>query len=352
MAPQVASLSGGWHQTWHDVTGWFGSLGAHIGPLGVAAFVLAAVGLLGYALITLASRSGHDLEEALRPYQLKQADPTPAEEPSPRPTFRAALKRLAEALNQLAERRGFRRYLAERLVRAGVPMGVGEALVVLLGIFVLLGIVGLVLAGPVGLLIGLVLAVVVPLGALQFLVDRRTAAFEAQLPDVLKLLSGALRAGFSLLQGLDAVANQVKDPMRGELRQAMMATRLGSAVEDAMDATATRIGSRDFQWAVMAIRIQREVGGNLAEILDTVADTMIQRQRLRREVRTLTSEGRLSAWILGVLPFAIGGFVYLVNRAYISTLFHSLGGEMTLMGGLVLELLGIWWLSKTIRIEV
>ena len=127
---------------------------------------------------------------------------------------------------------------------------------------------------------------------------------------MLQLLAGSLRAGYSLLQGVDAVAQEVDDPMGQELRRVLAEARLGRPLEDALDDAAERMSSADFAWAVMAVGIQREVGGNLAELLDTVAETMIQRERLRREVRSLTAEGRVSAFILGLLPVGLGVMMY------------------------------------------
>ena len=130
--------------------------------------------------------------------------------------------------------------------------------------------------------------------------NRRRKQFLAQLPDMLQLLSGTLRAGYSLMQGVEAVSQEVGDPMGQELRRVVTEARLGRPLEEALDGVAERMDSPDFAWAVMAIRIQREVGGNLAELLMTVAETMTQRERLRRDVAALTAEGRISAIVLGL----------------------------------------------------
>src|SRR5690606_30724328 len=138
----------------------------------------------------------------------------------------------------------------------------------------------------------------VPIAVVNLLARRRRATFMAQLPDTLQLLSGTLRAGYSLMQGVEAVSQEADDPMGLELRRVVTEARLGRPLEDALDGTAERMGSPDFGWAVMAIRIQREVGGNLSELLLTVAETMIARERLRRDIRALTAEGRVSAIVL------------------------------------------------------
>jgi tight adherence protein B len=207
------------------------------------------------------------------------------------------------------------------------------------------------LAGLVGLLIVLVLALVIPVGALQAMVDRRAKLFAAQLPDVLKLTSSSLRAGFSLLQGLESVTKQIRDPSKTELQRVLAEARLGRPLEDALEAAAERIHNRDFTESVLAVRIQQESGGNLAVLFDTLAETMVQRVRMRREVRTLTAEGRLSAYILGIMPLALAVFIFVVNRPYMMVLFHTTAGKVMLVGGLVLEIVGFYWMFRTVKID-
>ena len=127
-------------------------------------------------------------------------------------------------------------------------------------------------------------------------------SFTKQLPDTLNLLRGTLRAGFSLMQGIEAIASEVGDPMGVELRRVLAEARLGRPLDGALSDMATRLRSPDFEWAVMAIGIQREVGGNLAELLENVAETMRARERLRRDVKALTAEGRMSAIVIGIMP--------------------------------------------------
>jgi tight adherence protein B len=169
---------------------------------------------------------------------------------------------------------------------------------------------------------------------------------------MLQLMAGSLRAGYSLMQGVEAVAQEVQDPMGHELRRVLAEARLGRVLEDALEDMADRLGSRDFAWAVMAIRIQREVGGNLAELLSTVAETMIARERLRREVRALTAEGRISAIILGLLPVGLGAVMYSINRAYMNVLLHDGFGQVLLIGSGLLAAVGFYWMKKTIEIDI
>jgi tight adherence protein B len=237
------------------------------------------------------------------------------------------------------------------LERAGSRLRVGEVITIWATAGVILLLLGWLLAGLVGLVIVLVLAIVVPLGALQAMVDHRSHLFASQLPDVLKLTSSSLRAGFSLLQGLESVTRQVREPSKGEFQRVLAEARLGRPLEDALEAAAERIQNRDFTESVLAVRIQQESGGNLAVLFDTLAETMVQRVRMRREVRTLTAEGRLSAYILGIMPPALGVFIYFVNRKYMMVLFHSTGGKVMLVTGLVLELVGFFWMFRTVKID-
>ena len=171
----------------------------------------------------------------------------------------------------------------------------------------MVGVLGLlVLPIPMALLLAALVGVV-PVVMLHRRRKGRLREFQEQLPGTLNLLSGSMRAGFSFAQGLESVANEASQPTRRELQRVFTESRLGRPIEDALEDSAQRMTSVDLMWAVMAIRIQREVGGNLAELLDTVADTMTQRERLRLEIKALTAEGRFSGWILGIFPVAFAG---------------------------------------------
>jgi tight adherence protein B len=128
--------------------------------------------------------------------------------------------------------------------------------------------------------------------------------------------------------------------------------RLGRPAEDSLEALADRVGSADFKWAVLAVNIQREVGGNLAEILDTVSDTLRERAMMRRQIKVLTAEGRLSAWVLTLLPIGIGLYMFSVNPDYIGVLFTDRLGWVMLGVAVVLMGLGILWMRKIVDIDV
>ena len=136
------------------------------------------------------------------------------------------------------------------------------------------------------------------------------------------------------------------------MRRAIIEARLGVQMETALEAVATRMKSIDFSWVVMAIRIQREVGGNLAEVLTTVAATMRERERLRRQVSSLSAEGRLSAWILGALPVVFTLFLLLTRPDYLAPLFNTPLGLVMLTVASILLIVGILWLVKLVKVEV
>lgn len=140
--------------------------------------------------------------------------------------------------------------------------------------------------------------------------------------------------------------------MGRELRRVTVESRLGRPVEEALEDAADRMGSSDFAWAVMAVRIQREVGGNLSELLRTVAATMTERKRLKREVDALTAEGKISAVILALLPLGLGAALFALNRPYISVLFTEFLGQAMLVGATVLALAGFAWMKKIIKIRI
>jgi tight adherence protein B len=209
------------------------------------------------------------------------------------------------------------------------------------------------------LVLGPVIAVVVVIGMIAapfLLLKRRSASrlkkFESQLPDSLNLLAGSMRAGFSFMQGLEAVADEASEPIRAELQRAFTESRLGRPIEEALDDAARRMDSRDLAWAVMAIRIQREVGGNLAELLDTVAETMTHRERLRREIKSLTAEGRMSAIVLSIFPPAFALMLFVLQPGYMNLLFQETIGIIAVVGGSILSVIGWFWLSRIVKIEV
>ena len=205
---------------------------------------------------------------------------------------------------------------------------------------------------PVAIVLGLLIGLAVPWAVLLSARARREAKFLAQLPDTLQLLAGSLAVGYSLPQAMDSVVREAHPPIRGEFNRALVETRLGMLAEDALDGIAERTGSQDFSWVVMAIRIQREVGGNLAELLNSVAETLRERERLRRQVAALSAEGRLSGIILAALPVVFAVYLMLARPEYIDPLFSTPLGVLLLVFGILALAVGGFWMSKVIRVDV
>lgn len=247
--------------------------------------------------------------------------------------------------------------LNERLTRklgaAGSEFKPSEWLLVHIGVVFAAGLFGL-LVGQGSIILGLIfmfVGIFLPPLYLRFKAGRRRRAFDSALPEVLQLISGALSAGLSLAQAVDTVVREGPEPIASEFKRVLVEARIGVALEDAFDGVAARFNSKDFAWAVMAIRIQRQVGGNLAELLTTVAATMRERQYLRRHVRALSAEGRLSAVILCGLPPVFAFFLFLTNREFLEPMYSSGRGVVVSIGGVVWLLIGVLWMSRMVKVD-
>jgi tight adherence protein B len=242
------------------------------------------------------------------------------------------------------------------LERADLPWRAGEWLVLRLAAVIVGPVLGyFLLGGParlVGAIIGFVIGLFAPSLVLRYLARRRANKFESQLPDTLLLVATSLSTGFSLQQGLDAVAKDAPEPTGKELSRALAEARIGADVADALERVGARMSSLNMEWASMAIRIQRQVGGNLAETLRTTAATLREREALRRQVRALSAEGRLSAYILIALPILLFLYLLKVNYAYIRLLWTTPLGWFMTIGGLVFMAIGIVWMRRVVKVEV
>jgi tight adherence protein B len=266
-----------------------------------------------------------------------------------------ALVQAKDAAHKVLQRnRGLEARIAKRLDGAGNPLKPAEWLLLHTGIFIGAGVVGL-LFGQGSILVGLLFMLAgafVPWKYLGFKRKRRHKAFNSSLPETLQLMSGSLSAGLSLAQSVDTVVREGAEPISSEFKRVLIETRLGVGLEDSLEGVAQRFESKDFHWVVMAINIQRQVGGNLAELLDTVAATMRERDYLRRQVAALAAEGKLSAWVLGGLPPMFMLYLLLVKRDYVMPMFTEPLGWLMLGGAACLLGLGIFWMSRLIKVEV
>ena len=278
-----------------------------------------------------------------------------AEHETPRLDTEQAIAQAKDAAAQVLRRtKGLEATIARRLEGAGSELKPAEWLLVHAGIVVVAGVFGLLL-GAGNIILGLVfilLGVAGPWVYLGLRRSRRRKAFNAGLPDTLQLISGSLSAGLSLAQSVDTVVREGPEPISTEFRRVLVETRLGVTIEDALEGLAERFDSKDFEWVVMAIRIQRQVGGNLAELLDTVAGTMREREYVRRQVNALAAEGKLSAWVLGLLPPLFMVYLLLTNYDYVSVMFTEPLGILMMVGAGLWLAVGVFWMSRLVKVEV
>lgn len=252
---------------------------------------------------------------------------------------------------KVIERQGKSRSWSYALDRAGIRRELSE--------FVLLVLCGAVVALAVGVLLsgfflGLVFALLAVAGAVLFVsikASNRKTRFGDQVEDLTQLLATNLRAGHSILQAMAALANDVDEPARSELARAVNQVRVGRDLGEALDETALRMDSDDFAWIAQAIAIHRQVGGNLADVLDTVGETIRDRGEIKRQVRALSAEGRMSAWVLMLLPIGVGFIIALINPLYFQTFTQSPIGWLMLATCAVLMLLGGLWIRNIVRVR-
>ncbi len=248
---------------------------------------------------------------------------------------------LEQRIGERLDLAGSARRPAEWVLLGGCPSAACAVLLLLLR------------AGPlVAIAVGALFGWLAMRFVLSLRISRRRAAFSDQLPDVLQFIAGTLQSGFSLAQGLDAVVREDAQPAASEFSRAMVRSQIGMTLEDALDTVADRMESADLRWTVIAIKTQREVGGNLAEVLGHTVETMRERASIRREVRALSAEGRLSAYILIALPILIAGYLFLVSPAYLSLLYTTGVGLGMLAATAVLMVIGSLWMRKVVKVEV
>ena len=260
----------------------------------------------------------------------------------------------ATAMAETLVRRGnLEETFLDRLEAAGLNMRVAEFVLISLGSAFIPPLLTLILTRNLLLSVLMVLlGTVGPFLWLAVLASRRQAKFDEQLPSTLQLLSGALQAGHSLQQAVDTVVHEAGDPIAAEFQRVLTEARLGRPLEEAFEAMAKRTRSVDFEWTVMAIRLQRQVGGNLAEVLSTVSQTIRDRYSLKRQIRALSAEGRLSSLILSILPVLLFAALLVFNPLFLRPLFTTRLGIMMMAGSVVLMIFGVFWLKKITEIKV
>lgn len=256
-------------------------------------------------------------------------------------------------MEESVSRRDFAASIREDLARADLTLTVSEYLIIRVGLVVLFGVIGYLIQR--NLLVALILAVVglfLPTVYVRSRQGRRLRNFDSQLPDVLDHVQGSLRAGYGLLQAVEWVSNQLPNPVGAEFDRVIREVQLGRGLMEALESMVRRIPSDDLALIVTAIKIQYEVGGSLAEILETVAHTIRERVRIMREIQVLTAQQKYSGYVLMVLPIGLAIFMFIVNPDYIMRLFEPGPTLCIPIGAAVLMIVGFFLMRKIVDIEV
>jgi len=263
------------------------------------------------------------------------------------------LKGLLRQISRIFAARGLAVRVEGKLIRAGIPLKGEEGITLwLLSIVVPALLVLVFLRDPaLAMLVG-VSGAIIPLVFVNGAINRRLSRFEAQIGSALIIIANSLRAGFSFLQALEMVSREMPDPIASEFRRVLREMNLGTPMEQALMNLSKRVGSSDLDLVVTAVLIQRQVGGNLAEVLDNISGTIRERIRVAGEVKTLTAQGRISGIIIGFLPVFLALILFLINREYIVTLFTDSRGLMLLAAGLVSQVLGLLFIKKIVDIRL
>lgn len=260
------------------------------------------------------------------------------------------------AIESVIRRRGRAPFNSDQLEQASIRMQPPAFVLMVIAAASVLALAGLLLGGgtPWTIPLMIVFALLAPLGAKILLgarTSRRRAKFADQLDESLGLLSGGLRAGHSLLRAIDAAAQESDSPTADEFARVVNETRIGRDLGEALDNTAVRMRSDDFQWVAQAIAINREVGGSLSGVLDQVAHTIRERNAIRRQVKSLAAEGKLSAWILILLPVGVFTFLILTQRTYLAGFTTNLWGIIALIVSAVLLVAGSLWMMAVVKVK-
>jgi tight adherence protein B len=241
------------------------------------------------------------------------------------------------------------RWITRMLERADVPLRTVEFFWIVVGSVVGMGFFAAIFGASAVMIVALMtVAGMVPFCVVWLKMRKRLRAFENQLPDLLITIAASLKAGHSFKQGLQAVVDEGHPPANAEVKRVLTETSLGRPMDDALAEMAERCGSKNFEFAITAVTIQRQVGGSLASLFDMVADTVRQRQQFARKIRALTAMGRMSAYTLIGIPFFLAGTITLLNSAYMHPLYHSHSGHVLIFVGLIMMAMGSAILKKIV----
>lgn len=261
------------------------------------------------------------------------------------------LRQILTKLSDLAPRQ-YSKKIDKELIRASIPLSGSEFIVLQFLLTVILFLIVSLLARNLlfGLAVG-ILGYMSPQIWLKMAQKRKKNNFNNQLIDALLIIANSLKAGFSFLQAMDLVSKEMSDPIAGELQFTLREMNYGTPTEEALLNLSDRVGSDDLDLLVTAILIQRQVGGNLAEVLQNIHGTIQDRLRIQREIKTLTAQGRISGFVIAALPFGMAGILWAINPGYMKILFTEKLGWIMVTIGITFEIIGFLVIRKIITIK-
>ena len=320
-------------------------------PLAIVGVVISGIVIL--AVLLLPSRDSQrtrELKNVIETYARSHPEESQAQSTS---ALSSLKQHSAARTAALLRERGWHDKLAATLAGAGLTLKPEEFALITAGAAFVGGMALLLLTGTIAAgLLGAFIGVVIPVLVIRIKTNRRESQFLADLPDTLTALASGLSAGASLPQALDTVASEATGPMRDELSRALVNSRLGTPIPDSLDESANRMHCKDLELVVMAMRLQTLHGGNLSELLNTVAATLRERVQMTRHVKALSAEGRLSVTVLMCLPLGVLAFMAIARPDYFSFFISTFPGAVMLAVGACLLTIGYFWSRSIARVEV
>ncbi len=315
-------------------------------PIIIGVVVLILVIIL-IVLLVGGKPSGQELLEDRLGDELKPKKEKRKEKKRERPT--AAL---GSAVDRAVEGRGFANKLATQLAQANMKWTVGEFLVLSALLSAVLAAVFYVLNRPVFIILAIPGGFILPRVYLGIQKNKRLKAFNSQLGDALNLMVNSLRAGYSTMQAMEVISKEMPPPISEEFGRVVLELQLGIPFDTAMENMLRRVPSADLDLIATAMSVQREVGGNLAEVLDSISFTIRERVRIKGEIKAMTAQGRITGYVITALPFGLGGFIYFMNPGYMGKMLEDPCGWAMLGTSLVMIVIGYVVMSKIVDIEV
>lgn len=304
--------------------------------------------LVGLLSIRSRAKKEHAMTERLNYFAGVQQEARPQRKLTPKALLYSCIEAIAKGLGRLQH--GRRIELLMQQADWPIRGTEFEAILLLWG-----GLVGLItfLVTLKGVLFfaGALAGILMGVGLLAMRIRRRRKKFTNQLGDMLTMVANALRAGFSFMQAFELISREMDAPMGREVQLVVNEVNLGNTLESALDNMQRRVASPDFELVVTAVLIQRQVGGDLASILDTISETIAERVRMRREVMALTAQGRLSGIVVAVIPVALGLFLEIVNPGYLNPLLETDLGRMFIIGAIIMDMIGFLVIKRIVDIR-